>query len=197
MLTMAGSKMATRVAPSLLKAAGADEDLVVSSLEEYEERAVALATDPERLFEVCIASHDDMIRMERKLFLPLPSLFSVLFSVLNDLGHGQQQHDRSIPPRFYCRTDRGLSECWAYFLSTRADFTVSTDEARAQAQDRTSSLRDRVSLRDPRQNLASCSPSPLTPYDVFSFRCSFRWCGVGLSIDSQSVGGEETLVPVV
>lgn len=52
MLTMAGSKMATRVAPSLLKAAGA-EGLVVESLEEYEERAVSLATDPEKLFEVC------------------------------------------------------------------------------------------------------------------------------------------------
>ncbi|CAM9735391.1 unnamed protein product, partial [Hapterophycus canaliculatus] len=51
MLTMAGSKMATRVAPSLLKAAGA-EGLVVESLEEYEERAVALATDPDKLFEI-------------------------------------------------------------------------------------------------------------------------------------------------
>lgn len=51
MLTMAGSKMATRVAPSLLKAAGADE-LIVDSLEDYEELAVSLATDPERLFEV-------------------------------------------------------------------------------------------------------------------------------------------------
>lgn len=59
MLTIAGSKMATRVAPSLLKAAGADEDLVVSSLEEYEERAVSLATDPERLFEVRVACDDD------------------------------------------------------------------------------------------------------------------------------------------
>lgn len=52
MLTMAGSKMATRVAPSLLKAAGAD-GLIVDSFEEYEERAVSLATDPEKLFEVC------------------------------------------------------------------------------------------------------------------------------------------------
>ena len=51
MLTMAGSKMATRVAPSLLKAAGVDE-LIVDSLEAYEETAVALATDPERLFKV-------------------------------------------------------------------------------------------------------------------------------------------------
>lgn len=48
---MAGSKMATRVAPSLLKAAGMDE-LIVDSLEAYEETAVALATDPERLFKV-------------------------------------------------------------------------------------------------------------------------------------------------
>lgn len=52
MLTMAGSKMATRVAPSLLKAAGADGGLIVDSLEEYEERAVSLATDPDKLFEV-------------------------------------------------------------------------------------------------------------------------------------------------
>lgn len=55
MLTMAGSKMATRVAPSLLKAAGAEgAGLIVESLEEYEERAVSLATDPEKLFEVCV-----------------------------------------------------------------------------------------------------------------------------------------------
>lgn len=54
MLTMAGSKMATRVAPSLLKAAGAEGGLIVDSLEEYEERAVSLATDPEKLFEVCV-----------------------------------------------------------------------------------------------------------------------------------------------
>ncbi|CAN0346546.1 unnamed protein product [Ectocarpus sp. 6 AP-2014] len=53
MLTMAGSKMATRVAPSLLKAAGAEgTGLIVESLEEYEERAVSLATDPEKLFEI-------------------------------------------------------------------------------------------------------------------------------------------------
>lgn len=51
MLTMARSKMATRVAPSLLKAAGAEE-LIVDSLEEYEEMAVSLATEPERLFQV-------------------------------------------------------------------------------------------------------------------------------------------------
>lgn len=51
MLTMAGSKMATRVAPSLLKAAGAEE-LIVDSYEAYEEMAVSLATEPERLFEV-------------------------------------------------------------------------------------------------------------------------------------------------
>ncbi|CAN0255115.1 unnamed protein product, partial [Ectocarpus fasciculatus] len=45
--------MATRVAPSLLKAAGAEgAGLIVESLEEYEERAVSLATDPEKLFEI-------------------------------------------------------------------------------------------------------------------------------------------------
>lgn len=51
MLTVAGSKMATRVALSLLKAAGAEE-LIAGSLDEYEELAVSLATDPERLFQV-------------------------------------------------------------------------------------------------------------------------------------------------
>ncbi|CAN0322176.1 unnamed protein product, partial [Discosporangium mesarthrocarpum] len=50
-VTMAGFKMATRVASSLLKAAGLQE-LIVTSLEEYEELAVALATDPERLFKI-------------------------------------------------------------------------------------------------------------------------------------------------
>ena len=51
MLTMAGQKMATRVALSLLKAAGAEE-MIVDSLEAYEELAVTLATDPEKLFRV-------------------------------------------------------------------------------------------------------------------------------------------------
>ncbi|CAM9595379.1 unnamed protein product [Ectocarpus sp. 4 AP-2014] len=52
MLTMAGSKMATRVAPSLLKAAGAKgAGLIVESQEEYEERAVSLTTDLEKIFE--------------------------------------------------------------------------------------------------------------------------------------------------
>lgn len=56
MLTIAGSKMATRVATSLLKAAAADE-LIVHTLEEYEELAVALATDSERLFQVTNRMH--------------------------------------------------------------------------------------------------------------------------------------------
>lgn len=51
MVTIAGTKMATRVGTSLLKAAFAEE-LVVETLEEYEELAVALATDSERLFQV-------------------------------------------------------------------------------------------------------------------------------------------------
>lgn len=75
MLTMAGSKMATRVALSLLKAAGAQE-LIADSFEQYEEMAVSLATDPDRLFEVStvrsgsiritrrVASHGCRIRCE-------------------------------------------------------------------------------------------------------------------------------------
>ena len=51
MLTLPAEKMATRVAASLLHAAGAAfaEELVVGSLADYEERAVALATDAPRL----------------------------------------------------------------------------------------------------------------------------------------------------
>ncbi|KAG5191098.1 putative UDP-N-acetylglucosamine-peptide N-acetylglucosaminyltransferase [Tribonema minus] len=49
MLTARGIKMASRVGASLLKAAGLPE-LVAGSVEEYEEAAVALATEPERLF---------------------------------------------------------------------------------------------------------------------------------------------------
>lgn len=64
MLTMAGEKMATRVALSLLKAAGAEE-MIVDSHEAYEELAVALATDPERLFQVREAIDS---REETKLF---------------------------------------------------------------------------------------------------------------------------------
>lgn len=47
MLTLIGSKMAERVAASLLRAADMPE-LIVNSLEEYESQAVDLATNPER-----------------------------------------------------------------------------------------------------------------------------------------------------
>lgn len=49
LLTLPGEKQATRVAASLLRAAGLPE-LIAGSYEEYEELAVALATDPDRLF---------------------------------------------------------------------------------------------------------------------------------------------------
>jgi protein O-GlcNAc transferase len=48
-VTMTEQRMASRVAASLLHAVGLPE-LAVSSLEEYEELAVALALDPDRLF---------------------------------------------------------------------------------------------------------------------------------------------------
>lgn len=51
MLTLSGTKMATRVAASLLHAAQLPE-LVVQSREEYEELAVELAMDPEKLFRL-------------------------------------------------------------------------------------------------------------------------------------------------
>lgn len=49
LLTMPKDRMACRVASSLLHAAGLDE-LVTASLDEYEELAVALATDQDKLF---------------------------------------------------------------------------------------------------------------------------------------------------
>eukprot|EP00968_Pinguiococcus_pyrenoidosus_P022519 scaffold3283_cov237-Pinguiococcus_pyrenoidosus.AAC.6 len=54
MLTLPAEKMATRVAYSLLYAAGPEfaEALVVRNLTEYEERAVQLGTDPEQLFQL-------------------------------------------------------------------------------------------------------------------------------------------------
>ncbi|DAZ95244.1 TPA: hypothetical protein N0F65_002356 [Lagenidium giganteum] len=51
MITMAKDRMASRVASSLLRAANLSE-LIASSLEEYEELAVALASDMERLWEI-------------------------------------------------------------------------------------------------------------------------------------------------
>jgi len=51
MLTLSGKKMATRVGASLLKAAMIPE-LVTASREEYEEVAVDLAMDPEKLFQL-------------------------------------------------------------------------------------------------------------------------------------------------
>ena len=49
MLTLIGEKMVSRVSASLLKAIGLDE-LITSSLEEYEQLAVSLAEDSEKLF---------------------------------------------------------------------------------------------------------------------------------------------------
>jgi protein O-GlcNAc transferase len=51
MLTLSGRKMATRVAASLLEATGLPE-LVTDSREAYEEMAVELAMDPEKLFQL-------------------------------------------------------------------------------------------------------------------------------------------------
>lgn len=49
MVTLPLEKMATRVAMSLCHAAGCGEEMVVSSMQEYEERAVMLATRPTML----------------------------------------------------------------------------------------------------------------------------------------------------
>ena len=51
MLTLRGTKMAARVGASLSKAAGI-EAAIASTPEEYVEMGVALATDPDRLFEL-------------------------------------------------------------------------------------------------------------------------------------------------
>uniref|UniRef100_A0A6U4E2X8 protein O-GlcNAc transferase n=1 Tax=Phaeomonas parva TaxID=124430 RepID=A0A6U4E2X8_9STRA len=68
MLTLPGKKMATRVAQSLLHAAGPGftEALVVGSLSEYEERAVELAMDTEKLFQLRLKLEDG--RDESPLF---------------------------------------------------------------------------------------------------------------------------------
>ena len=50
-LTCAGNAFSSRVAASLLNAVGLPE-LVTHSMREYEERAVALATDADRLREI-------------------------------------------------------------------------------------------------------------------------------------------------
>ncbi|KAJ0988939.1 hypothetical protein J5N97_007295 [Dioscorea zingiberensis] len=49
MITLPLEKMATRVAGSLCLATGVGEEMIVSSLKEYEEKAVALAENPARL----------------------------------------------------------------------------------------------------------------------------------------------------
>lgn len=65
LLTTQGKKMSTRIAASLLHAAGLPE-MVTSSLEEYEERAVMLATDSEALFTM--RKHLEEQRMASPLF---------------------------------------------------------------------------------------------------------------------------------
>jgi len=49
MITLPLEKMATRVAGSLCFATGFGEEMVVSSMQEYEEKAVSLALSPSRL----------------------------------------------------------------------------------------------------------------------------------------------------
>ncbi|CAM8896131.1 unnamed protein product [Rhodiola kirilowii] len=49
MITLPLEKMASRVAGSLCLATGVGEEMIVSSMKEYEERAVFLATNPQRL----------------------------------------------------------------------------------------------------------------------------------------------------
>ncbi|CAM8991395.1 unnamed protein product [Rhodiola kirilowii] len=48
-ITLPLEKMATRVAGSLCLATGVGEEMIVNSMKEYEERAVSLATNPQRL----------------------------------------------------------------------------------------------------------------------------------------------------
>jgi protein O-GlcNAc transferase len=52
MLTCMGSKMASRVAASLLRACGVEKELVTSSLEEYEKAAIDLGTNPNNVYDL-------------------------------------------------------------------------------------------------------------------------------------------------
>jgi len=52
LVTMKGEKMTSRVAASLLRSVGLEEDLVVKSYAEYEELCVSLAEDSDRLFQL-------------------------------------------------------------------------------------------------------------------------------------------------
>ncbi|GAB9468547.1 Acetylglucosaminyltransferase [Globisporangium polare] len=61
MVTMAKDRMACRVASSLLKAANMGE-LITNSLEEYEELAVALASDMDKLWETRRRLEDDRLK---------------------------------------------------------------------------------------------------------------------------------------
>lgn len=66
MITLPGEKMASRVGASLLRAVGLDKQLVVSTLSEYEELAVALAEDSERLYSM--RQHLESTRTTNALF---------------------------------------------------------------------------------------------------------------------------------
>ena len=52
MITLPGEKMASRVGASIVHAAGLGDELIVKSYEEYEELAVALAEDTDRLYSM-------------------------------------------------------------------------------------------------------------------------------------------------
>ena len=61
MVTMPKDRMATRVASSLLRAANMSE-LITNSLDEYEELAVALASDTDRLWKLRRRLEDERLR---------------------------------------------------------------------------------------------------------------------------------------
>ena len=100
LLTLSGVKMASRVAASLLRAAGL-EDLITATLHEYEELAVALAQHPTRL-----------LAMRRHLEDSRDS--SAAFDTARWVGNAEQGyaqawalHSQGLPPADIEVTDHG------------------------------------------------------------------------------------------
>jgi protein O-GlcNAc transferase len=91
MVTMPKDRMATRVASSLLRAANMSE-LITNSLEEYEELAVALATDEDRLWKLRQRLEDERLRS------PLFDTERWVRNLELGLGMAWERHENGLLP---------------------------------------------------------------------------------------------------
>uniref|UniRef100_M4BYK0 Probable UDP-N-acetylglucosamine--peptide N-acetylglucosaminyltransferase SPINDLY n=1 Tax=Hyaloperonospora arabidopsidis (strain Emoy2) TaxID=559515 RepID=M4BYK0_HYAAE len=91
MVTMPKDRMATRVASSLLRAVNMSE-LIINSLEEYEELAVALASDADRLWRLRQRLEDERLRS------PLFDTQRWVRNLELGLGMAWERHENGLLP---------------------------------------------------------------------------------------------------